>query len=287
MQVPSSPAVMRSACPACCPAQAGLLDRGDVTFVRGTNRLASLTVPAGHTLRFDPDKNVTLELRGNLVVQGTLEMKPNPGVRHILRFVGIDEEDFVGGGMKVLNSDVGLWVMGSGKLDIRGEPRAGWNRTGPDTTWKSNDEILTTPFAPGDYTTFAKYTAAPSAHRRTRHRHGTGWPRVHRRRRSTSRGASASRGPDTAERTSSSDPPRLSRSSTRRSATWGLARRRATRKYRRRACLGDTVCTSTCAATASRRFAGRGDGGPRLRLPRLRAAHVARRHARPTASHTT
>ena len=139
------------------PAEAGLLDRGDVTLVRGTSRLASLTVPAGHTLRFDPAKNVTLEMRGNLVVRGTLEMKPNPGVRHILRFVGIDEKHFVGGGMNVLNSDVGLWVMGHGKLDIRGDPRAGWNNTGQDPTWKSSDEILTTPFAPGDTTTFAPY----------------------------------------------------------------------------------------------------------------------------------
>ena len=49
-------------------------------------------------------------------------MKPRPGVTHTLRFVGIDERDFVGGGMDVLESDVGLWVMGSGRLDIRGEP---------------------------------------------------------------------------------------------------------------------------------------------------------------------
>jgi hypothetical protein len=142
------------------PATAGLLDRGDITLAQGTSRPSSLTVPAGHTLRFDPDRNVTLELRGNLVVHGTLEMKPKRGVRHVLRFVGIDEEDFVGGGMRVLDSDVGLWVMGHGKLDIRGDPRAGWNRTGSDPTWKPNDEILTTPFEPGDYTTFAPYQGA-------------------------------------------------------------------------------------------------------------------------------
>jgi hypothetical protein len=142
------------------PAQANLVDRGDVTLVTGDGKVTSLTVPAGRTLRFDPDRNVTLELRGNLVVQGTLEMKPNRGFRHVLRFGGIDEEDFVGGGMRVLDSDVGLWVMGHGKLDIRGDPRAGWNRTGSDPTWKASDEILTTPFEPGDYTTFAPYQGA-------------------------------------------------------------------------------------------------------------------------------
>ena len=139
------------------PAAAGLLARGNVTLVNDSSRLASLEVAAGHTLRFDPSKNVTLELRGNLVVRGTLEMKPNKGVRHILRFVDIDETRFVGGGMTVLSSDVGLWVMGNGKLDIRGDPRAGWNNTGHDATWKSSDEILTTPFQPGDTTTFARY----------------------------------------------------------------------------------------------------------------------------------
>ena len=35
----------------------------------------------GHTLRFDPAHRLTLELRGYLVVHGTLEMKPNQGVR--------------------------------------------------------------------------------------------------------------------------------------------------------------------------------------------------------------
>lgn len=139
------------------PAEAGLLQQGDVTLVGGTSRLTSLEVSPGQTLRFDPAKNVTLELRGNLVVRGTLEMKPNKGVRHILRFVGIDETRFVGGGMNVLASDVGLWVMGSGRLDIRGDPRAGWNNTGRDATWKSSDEILTTPFERGDSTTFAPY----------------------------------------------------------------------------------------------------------------------------------
>jgi hypothetical protein len=103
-----------------------------------------------------------MELTGNLVVEGTLEMKPKPGVHHTLRFVDVDERRFVGGGMEVLDSDVGLWVMGHGQLDIEGEPRAGWNRTGSDPTWKATDEILTTPFAPGDYLTFAPHSGALS-----------------------------------------------------------------------------------------------------------------------------
>jgi hypothetical protein len=132
-----------------------ILDLGATRLIRGMVRLHRYTVAEGSTFRFDPNRNTTLVMTGNMVVRGTLEMKPRPGVRHTLRFVGIDERKFVGGGMEVLESDVGLWVMGRGRLDIRGEPRAGWNRAGADPTWTPDDEILTTPFAPDDTSTFA------------------------------------------------------------------------------------------------------------------------------------
>ncbi len=133
----------------------GLGGRADVWQIRGTVRLDTHTVRAGRTLRFNPNLSTTLVMRGNLVVRGTLEMRPGPGVTHTLRFEGIDEDDFVGGGMVVLGSDVGLWVVGAGRLNIRGDRRAGWNRTGSDPTWRRNHEILTTPFAAGDVATFA------------------------------------------------------------------------------------------------------------------------------------
>lgn len=133
-------------------------NEGAIEVVRGTVRLSTRTVAAGTTMRFDPNVDTTLEMTGNLVVLGTLEMRPRPGVQHALRFVGINEANFVGGGMDVLASDVGLWVMGDGKLDILGEPRAGWNRTGSDPSWRPQQEILTTPFAPGDSSTFAPYS---------------------------------------------------------------------------------------------------------------------------------
>jgi hypothetical protein len=131
---------------------------GDVTVVRGSVRSPARTIAVGKTLRFDPNADVTMEMTGNLVVEGTLEMRPNQGVTHTLRFVGIDESRFVGGGMEVLGSDVGLWVNGRGRLDLQGEPRAGWNRSGKDPTWKPTDEVLTTPFAPGNHSTFASYS---------------------------------------------------------------------------------------------------------------------------------
>lgn len=136
---------------------ARIVDRASVRTVHGRVALGEHTVDVGSTLRFDPNVNTTVTMRGNLVVRGKLEMKPNPGITHTLRFDGIDERDFVGGGMNVLASDIGLWVMGSGRLDLRGAPRAGWNRTGSDPTWASTDEILTAPFEPGDVSTFAPY----------------------------------------------------------------------------------------------------------------------------------
>jgi hypothetical protein len=130
-----------------------------VSLLSGTVSLTqSLTVTAGQTLRFDPNVNTTVEISGNLVVHGTLEMKPQPGVTHTLRFVGVNESAFIGGGMEVLETDRGLWVMGSGKLDIVGEPKAGWNRLGTDPTWDSSDELVVAPTVQGDYEGFGKFT---------------------------------------------------------------------------------------------------------------------------------
>jgi hypothetical protein len=123
-----------------------------VTTISGTTSMAQeLVIPAGHVLRFDPDKDSTLEIAGNVVVRGVLEMRPRPGVTHTLRFVDVDESLFVGGGMEVLGSDRGLWVMGDGRLDVVGEKKTGWNRTGIDPTWKATDELLVSPTATDDH----------------------------------------------------------------------------------------------------------------------------------------
>jgi len=64
--------------------------------------------------------------------------------------------------MEVLPTDVGLWVIGSGQLDIAGSPRAGWNRTGTDPTWQPDDEVRVAPTAVGDSTTFSEFTPGSS-----------------------------------------------------------------------------------------------------------------------------
>ena len=133
----------------------GLPERGNLILARGRVSLPNgYTVPEGKTFRFDPTQDTTVECGANLVVEGVLESRPNAGVTHTLRFVGIDENNFLGSGMDPIASDIGLWVMGAGRLDFHGIPKEGWNRTGDSATWADTDEILVAPTDAGDYTTF-------------------------------------------------------------------------------------------------------------------------------------
>ncbi len=136
--------------------------------IRGTHRVGAMEIAAGRTLTFDPAADTTLELTGNLVVLGRLRMRPNPGVEHVLRFVDVDEGAFVGGGMDPLDSDVGLWVVGDGVLDIQGTEKAAWNRAGTSGTWDRSDELVVAPVDPGDFTPrpFTLGDPVPSSGRR-------------------------------------------------------------------------------------------------------------------------
>lgn len=115
--------------------------------------------PRGH-LVFHPGRSVTLQSTGNVVVLGRLTMRPaRPTTLHRLVFSDVDESGFVGGGMDVLDSDVGLWVMGAGVLDLAGAGKVPWTRTAgavaPGATvielernpagWAVGDEIVVTP----------------------------------------------------------------------------------------------------------------------------------------------
>jgi hypothetical protein len=125
----------------------------------------SMSLPAGHTIgssetiELAPNVDTTITLGGNLIVQGTLRSKPAAGVTHVIRFNGIDESKYVGGGNEPLGSDVGLWVTGSGKLDLAGSEKLAWTRaaesiaSGATTAvlqaapvgWQAGDEILVAP----------------------------------------------------------------------------------------------------------------------------------------------
>ncbi|MDH3499540.1 MAG: S-layer homology domain-containing protein [Acidimicrobiia bacterium] len=109
-------------------------------------------VPAGTTLAFDPNVSTTVTVRANVIVYGTLEMKPaQAAVVHKLVFADVNESIMVGGGLDPLATDVGLWVMGAGKLDLAGAEKQSWNRTGDHETWSNSDELIVGPTAVDDY----------------------------------------------------------------------------------------------------------------------------------------
>jgi hypothetical protein len=146
-----TPESSKGAPPSTAAATVGTVSDGSGT-IRGIVRADQLEVARGEVLRFDPAADTTLELSGNLLVNGRLEMRPEPGVEHVLRFVDVDESAFVGGGLDPLPTDVGLWVMGDGILDIRGTKKRAWNRTGDSDTWRPGDELVVAPVEPGDTT---------------------------------------------------------------------------------------------------------------------------------------
>jgi hypothetical protein len=139
------------------PRSAGTRD-GRVHQVTGVHELDELLVPADVALTFDPDVSTTITVTGNAIVAGTLRMRPaRPDVVHTLRFRDVDESAYVGETGSPVDSDVGLWVVGQGALDLRGTPRQGWNRTGWHPTWRPDDEVRRAPHARGDLTHFRRH----------------------------------------------------------------------------------------------------------------------------------
>ncbi|MEX2557023.1 MAG: hypothetical protein WEB06_15530 [Actinomycetota bacterium] len=137
-----------------------LISAETLTTLSGSVSLtAGRTIAAGETLELAPDVDTTITLGGNLIVQGTLRSKPAPGVTHVIRFIGIDESKFVGGGNEPVASDVGLWVTGEGKLDLSGPEKLAWTRAAASLPagatsavleavpagWQAGDEILVAP----------------------------------------------------------------------------------------------------------------------------------------------
>jgi hypothetical protein len=106
-----------------------------------------VTVQAGQTAVIDG----LVTTPKNVVVRGTLAMRAGSH----LKFRDVDPSKFQGAGgdhsTHILDSDVGLWVAGEGKLDIVGTPKQGWNRTGSHATWSAGDEYWISPTAAGDY----------------------------------------------------------------------------------------------------------------------------------------
>jgi len=123
-------------------------------------RVAGLEIQPGGELLFDPAANITLSVSGNIVVQGKLTMHPrDASVTHKLAFLDVNEGRFVGQGTAVLLSDVGLWVMDDGILDIVGAEKRPWTRAVGEVRkgarsitlsdepagWRPDDELVIAP----------------------------------------------------------------------------------------------------------------------------------------------
>ena len=143
---------------------------GTIVILDVDATVSGIAVEGG--LGFDPTRSIRLRSTRNIVVTGTLAMKPDsPALVHRLRFVGVDDSKFVGAGMSVLASDVGLWVTGAGRLDLQGAPKTAWLhlagalRAGQSAGvaldqspvgWRRGDEVFVAPtMPPGASTTVA------------------------------------------------------------------------------------------------------------------------------------
>lgn len=120
---------------------------GDVTLSEG------FEVPPGEVWAFDPDRTTVVDVGANVIVRGVLVMRPSSGnVVHTLRFLDVDESVFVGGGMDPLPTDVGLWVVDDGVLDLQGTPKIPWSYE-----WQpgwDGDEVVAAPHLAGEYEQF-------------------------------------------------------------------------------------------------------------------------------------
>lgn len=112
-------------------------------------------------LRAARSRAVSLDLWGNLIVNGVADFGTAAEPAQILvRFNGITEASFVGGPTTMpLATDPGVWVMGSGRLDLWGSPKLPWARlTGSvspgatqitldadPTGWLPGDELVIVP----------------------------------------------------------------------------------------------------------------------------------------------
>lgn len=71
-------------------------------------------------LTLDPTKNITISTNKNIILTGKLISRPEDTVIHRIQFTGVNESKMVGGTEGVLDSDVGLWVVGAGQIDLQG-----------------------------------------------------------------------------------------------------------------------------------------------------------------------
>lgn len=135
-------------------------------------RVAGVRIGAEGELTFDPAESHTLESTGNVEVAGVLRARPERAdIVHRLAFVGIDEAAFVGDHvMEPYETDVGVWVVAGGTLDLQGARKRPWTHlAGPaeagapsitvadPSGWQVGDEIVVTPTEPTTVEGYAEH----------------------------------------------------------------------------------------------------------------------------------
>ncbi|WP_437329818.1 G8 domain-containing protein [Sorangium sp. So ce381] len=158
-----------------------VIPSGKVVVVDCPAEAHTVLVEAGGTLRASREASATLTLHGNLVVEGTVDYgtpddRVPDGVTAEIVFTGMHDEDYAGtpsaveGGdgpqsvdtpISVVGGDVGVWVMGAGRLLAAGAPKRAWGKlvegagdgdavfTVDDASgWKAGDRVVLTPSTP-------------------------------------------------------------------------------------------------------------------------------------------
>ncbi len=143
------------------------VERGDVVIdswvvLDVDARVRSLKITTTGRLEYAAGATLTLSTQGNVEVRGELVMQPATAAqRHRLHFDSVDEAEFVGGGMAVVRSDVGLWVSDDGRLLATGSDRTPWTRASGSLSagsrkivvddaagWQVGDQITISPTEP-------------------------------------------------------------------------------------------------------------------------------------------
>ena len=131
----------------------------DVVLTGDVSWTSETIIPAGEVWELNPAVDTTVTTTANIIVEGVLRMRPSSAsVDHVIKFEGINESAFVGGGFVPLPTDVGLWVTGAGILDAVGTEKVAWSYD-----WQADwagDEVLAAPHTSGAYTNFKTVTSA-------------------------------------------------------------------------------------------------------------------------------
>jgi hypothetical protein len=120
--------------------------------------------------------NVQLTLFGNLIVDqgGVLSLNSSANAVWQILFIVPSEGQFVGGGNVPLDSDVGLWVTGAGRVNLQGAPKTSWTHlTGTAsagslvinvqdaTGWHLQDQLAIAPTEPPTVPGFSQHFETP------------------------------------------------------------------------------------------------------------------------------